>query len=93
MVPKRYTASCMYIQMKDDVDLILNSFCKPDSFTASKKVRLGVFPRAQFLGRLLSSMPAPTPHNTRICSVLPICFAHLAVYQHSHMLCYNGAAV
>ena len=69
-------ALCMYIQVKDDVDLILNAFCKPDTFTVSEKVRLGVFSPAKFLGRLLSSMPAPAPHNTRLCSVLPVCFAH-----------------
>lgn len=35
---------CMSVQVKDDVDLILNSFCKPDTFTDSEKVSLCTSP-------------------------------------------------
>lgn len=76
--------------MKDDVDLILNALCKPDTFTASKKVRLGILSPFQWLLPLIA---APASLASGICHVLPTCFAHLALFQYSHMLRYSETAV
>lgn len=70
--------------MKDDVDLILNSFCKPDSFTASRKVGLGTMPSFQQLGRVLSFMPADASYRLlwsgrNLCSLTlqSFCFVYM----------------